>query len=68
MKKRKIAALVLALALLTACGGEQGGKGEPAQKDDLSYQTTGLTRDQAVVLVNGDRSPRRSTCSGFPTR
>ena len=54
MKKRKIAALVLALALLTACGGEQGGKGDPAQKDDLSYQTTGLTRDQAVVLVNGD--------------
>lgn len=54
MKRMKCAALALVLTLLTACGG-MGQPGEDgALKDDLSYQTTGLKKDQTVVQVNGD--------------
>lgn len=54
MKRMKCVALALVLTLLTACGG-MGQPGEDgALKDDLSYQTTGLKKDQTVVQVNGD--------------
>lgn len=54
MKRMKCAALALVLALLTACGGVGQPREEVALKDDLSYQTTGLKKDQPVARVNGD--------------
>ncbi|MBP3319557.1 MAG: hypothetical protein J6K94_06055, partial [Ruminiclostridium sp.] len=54
MKRMKCAALALVLTLLTACGGMGQPGEEVALKDDLSYQTTGLKKDQTVVQVNGD--------------
>lgn len=54
MKRMKCVALALVLTLLTACGGMGQPGEEVALKDDLSYQTTGLKKDQTVVRVNGD--------------
>lgn len=54
MKQIKCAALALALTLLTACGSVGQPGEDQALKDDLSYQATGLKKDQTVALVNGD--------------
>jgi len=50
MKKKRILAGALALALLAGCGSAKPG----ADADDLAYQAADLKRDSALLTVDGE--------------
>lgn len=62
MKKSKLLAGALALLLLTGCGGPAASTVEPTPtpvplEEDLSWQTAGIRRNDAIVTVNGSDIP-----------
>ena len=53
MKKTKLLAAILALALLAGCTPGSADPTPAAMNDDLAFQTVGLKKDHPVATVNG---------------